>query len=378
MSNRRFEMYQYQHVIHRMRLGDSDRQISKAGLMGRTKASEVRKSADEKGWLNPLLPMPDEAELQEVFGAPPAKPTPSKLEPYKDKVADWFNQGITGTTIHRALVRNYGFEGSYSSVRRYLETLKNQSSKATVKLVFKPGESAQVDFGKGPDLANPETGKPFKTWFFAMTLAWSRHMYAEIVPDQKVATWLGCHRRALEFFGGVPSNVRIDYVPRNIIRDNDLRNALEVLKGPHMRLDPVWEGLCPSRLCIGVVARAKHGDNDLGLVDLPGTGIDNGHGLSGVVDKQLLSGPVGVPHDRIELAPPIPVLAAKPAVLVAIWMGLFVFFPEQEQGDALSLQLLVHGVPLRLWYKQGSGLMALWREQPPMQLRLGHAFWQRP
>lgn len=203
-------MYQYQHVIHRMRLGDSDRQISKAGLMGRTKASEIRKKAQDKGWLSPFLPMPGESELQEVFGAPPAKPTPSKLEAYKAKVADWFNQGITGTTIHKALVRNYGFEGSYSSVRRYLETLKNQNPKATIKLVFKPGESAQVDFGKGPDLIDPETGKSFKTWFFVMTLAWSRHMYAEIVHDQKVATWLGCHRRAFEFFNAVPSNIRID------------------------------------------------------------------------------------------------------------------------------------------------------------------------
>ena len=37
-----------------------------------------------------------------------------------------------------------------------------------------------------------------------MTLAWSRHAYAEVVTDQKVATWLGCHRRAFEWFNGVP------------------------------------------------------------------------------------------------------------------------------------------------------------------------------
>ena len=29
-----------------------------------------------------------------------------------------------------------------------------------------------------------------------MTLAWSRHAYAELVTDQKVATWLGCQRTA--------------------------------------------------------------------------------------------------------------------------------------------------------------------------------------
>ena len=44
-------MYQCQHVINRMRLGDSNRQIRNAGLMGRKKASAVRKIAWEKGWL---------------------------------------------------------------------------------------------------------------------------------------------------------------------------------------------------------------------------------------------------------------------------------------------------------------------------------------
>jgi len=29
---RRFEMYQYRHVLVRMRLGDSDREIAKVGL----------------------------------------------------------------------------------------------------------------------------------------------------------------------------------------------------------------------------------------------------------------------------------------------------------------------------------------------------------
>ncbi len=50
----------------------------------------------------------------------------------------------------------------------------------------------------------------FSTWFFVMTLAWSRHQYVEIVRDQKVVTWLGCRRRAFEWFAGVPGKVTID------------------------------------------------------------------------------------------------------------------------------------------------------------------------
>ena len=44
--NRRFEMHEYRHVLSRMRLGASDREIAKAGLMGRGKAAHLRALAD--------------------------------------------------------------------------------------------------------------------------------------------------------------------------------------------------------------------------------------------------------------------------------------------------------------------------------------------
>jgi hypothetical protein len=37
MANRRFEMYQHRQVIHRMRMGQTDRAIAKTKLMGRLK-----------------------------------------------------------------------------------------------------------------------------------------------------------------------------------------------------------------------------------------------------------------------------------------------------------------------------------------------------
>jgi len=67
-------------------------------------------------------------------------------------------------------------------------------------------------------LTDVYTGEIFKTWFFVMTLCWSRHQYAEFVRDQTVATWLGCHRRAFEAFCGVPARIIIDYVAGHIIR----------------------------------------------------------------------------------------------------------------------------------------------------------------
>ena len=52
MANRRLEMYEYRQVLVRIRQGDSDRGIRRAGLMGRCKAKEVRAIAQEQGWLD--------------------------------------------------------------------------------------------------------------------------------------------------------------------------------------------------------------------------------------------------------------------------------------------------------------------------------------
>ena len=68
MANRRFEMYQYRHIFSRMRLGDTDRDLARAGLVGRRKAGRLREVATSQGWLTPDHPLPDEAELAAILG----------------------------------------------------------------------------------------------------------------------------------------------------------------------------------------------------------------------------------------------------------------------------------------------------------------------
>jgi transposase len=46
----------------------------------------------------------------------------------------------------------------------------------------------------------------------------SGYLYAEATRSQNLASWLGAHVRALEFYGGAVRAVVPDYVPRHIIR----------------------------------------------------------------------------------------------------------------------------------------------------------------
>ena len=76
-------------------------------------------------------------------------------------------------------------------------------------LLFAPAEAAQVDFAAGPMLADPDGVLP-RTWAFVMTLGFSRPQYLEFVCDQAVPVWLGCLRRAFEWFGALLGRLIID------------------------------------------------------------------------------------------------------------------------------------------------------------------------
>ena len=204
-------MHEIRHAIARMRLGESDRDIARAGAMGRPKAAQLRALALEQGWLDRSQPLPPNDVLESLLQLPKSKqPSQSLAKPFADQICTWADEGIQTTTIHQALIERYGFTGSYDSVRRLLKSHQRSAPVATVFLDHPPAETAQIDFGAGPVITDVHTSEVMKTWFFVMTLPCSKHMYAELVTNQRVETWLGCHRRAFEHFGGTPLKTVID------------------------------------------------------------------------------------------------------------------------------------------------------------------------
>jgi transposase len=201
--------------------------------------------AAQRGWLGAATPLPEDAAIAAAIGqARRARSTISTVEPYRDRVARWADQGVNGVVIHAALCREHGYTGSYSAVRRMLGTLAaSRPPEATVRLQFAPGEAAQVDFGAGPVLLDPARGEVRRTWCFVMTLCFSRHQYVEFVWDQTVATWLGCHRRAFEWFAAVPARVIIDNpkcaITKACARDPLVQRAYaECAEGYGFKIDP--------------------------------------------------------------------------------------------------------------------------------------------
>jgi len=210
---KRKPMNYIQEIVRRLQLGESERRIAQDMNMARLTVRRYGKIAKQHGYLDPGSQLPSEAELQAVLGkeAQGVRHV-SSVEPYRKQVEEWRRQGVEMTAIWLRLQENYGFKGAYGSIRRFVRTLEPKRVEAVVRVHSEPGEDLQVDFGYAGMLYDPVAQRMRRAYVFVATLGYSRHQYAKLVFDQKVHTWIGLHKRAFEFFGGVPKRV----IPDNL------------------------------------------------------------------------------------------------------------------------------------------------------------------
>jgi transposase len=206
-------------ILRRLSKGQSDRAVAKALGIDRKTVGRYRSWAAEQGLLTGSLPPLSELHqrVKETLNSSLPPQNVSSVESYRELVEKLRRDSVEIAAIHERL-KERGYSGSYASVYRFVRNLEPLTPEVTVRVETRPGEETQVDFGYAGRMVDPENGKLRKTWAFVMTLSWSRHQYVEFVFDQKVETWLRCHRNAFAFFGGVPERVRIDNLKAGIVR----------------------------------------------------------------------------------------------------------------------------------------------------------------
>ena len=90
----------------------------------------------------------------------PAHATASVCEPYRELIIAALARGRNAMGIWQDLVDGHGFAGGYDSVKRFVAKLRGPASpEARVVIETAPGEEAQVDWGTGPMVLDPATGK---------------------------------------------------------------------------------------------------------------------------------------------------------------------------------------------------------------------------
>jgi transposase len=120
--------------------------------------------------------------------------------------------------IWQDLVSDYGFTSSYQSVKRYVQKRRGSHlPQATAVILTAPGEEAQVDYGTGPMVRDPQRGKYRRTRLFVMTLGYSRKSVRLLVFHSSSRIWAELHEKAFRRLGGSTRIVVLDNLREGVL-----------------------------------------------------------------------------------------------------------------------------------------------------------------
>ena len=118
--------------------------------------------------------------------------------------------------IYHYLVKNHGYKGSYSTLKRYIHNLNiEKQHNAVIRFETDPGIQAQVDWKESLKFKTKD-GETIKFNVFLMILGFSRTKFLMVTETrdlQQVEFSLAC---VFRYFGGVPHEILFDNM-RSII-----------------------------------------------------------------------------------------------------------------------------------------------------------------
>jgi transposase len=140
----------------------------------------------------------------------------SKLDPFKNDIIRMLEKHpYTAEQIYQR-IKETGFNGGSTIVQDYVRKVRPPKTKAYLKLVFAPGECAQVDWGSYGTVRVGSTTRRLS--FFVMVLCHSRMMYVEFTVLQTMEHFLGCHQNAFQYFGAVPQKIMVDNLKSAVLK----------------------------------------------------------------------------------------------------------------------------------------------------------------
>jgi len=221
-------MHRLQELVRLFRLGCKTKEIARLLKMSPNTERRYREALQSAGILaGDATELPDLEVLQMVVNValPPKQPPQyvSSVERWAERIEKMVEAGATPTAIYdRLRLEEEEFSGTLSAIKRICGRIKRargvQAEDVAIPVDTAPGHVAQVDFGYAGKLYDPEEKRLRKAWVFVMVLGFSRHMFARIVFDQKVETWLQLHITAFESLGGVVEVVVPDNLKSAVVR----------------------------------------------------------------------------------------------------------------------------------------------------------------
>ena len=119
-------------------------------------------------------------------------------------------QKHTAKRIYDRLVSEVKFNGSYSSIRIAVRSLKAEHmvpSQSCVPLAYAPGEAIQIDWGEATYYLD---GQKTKIYLFCGRLCYSCDIFVQVYKSANEETFLEAQQLMFDFFGGVSRRVIFD------------------------------------------------------------------------------------------------------------------------------------------------------------------------
>jgi transposase len=142
----------------------------------------------------------------------------SASAPFRDAIELGLSHGRNAMAIWQDLVDTCGFTGSYQSVQRFILKLRpGNSPEACAVIETAPGEECQVDYGTGPMVRDPATGKYRRTRLFVMTLGYNRKSVRLLVFRSSSQIWAELHEKAFRRLTGATRVVVLDNLREGVL-----------------------------------------------------------------------------------------------------------------------------------------------------------------
>jgi transposase len=162
---------------------------------------------------------PSEVSTDSSRSETPARaPTASACELYREVITEALGRGRNAMGIWQDLVDGHGFSAKYASVRRFVSQLRAAApAEARVVITTAPGEEGQVDYGEGPMVRDPVSGKYRRTRLFVLTLGYSRKCVRLLVWRSSAQVWAELHERAFRRLGGTVKVIVLDNLREGVL-----------------------------------------------------------------------------------------------------------------------------------------------------------------
>ncbi len=122
-------------------------------------------------------------------------------------------------SIWQDLVDDREFAHGYQSVRRFVVKLRGELIPEAHPIIqTAPGEEGQVDYGDGPMVRHPETGKYRRMRLFVFTLGYSRKSVRLLTFRSSSQIWAELHEQAFRRLGGAVRVAVLDNLKEGVLK----------------------------------------------------------------------------------------------------------------------------------------------------------------